>query len=208
MQDVGAALAVIDEVCQAASAGEQTVPAGFGICRPPGHHATPQVGKVASHRTPRCCASSCASRQRYWMSFTRGWDISVELPDVTALHALCSLHSMHQLVLAWKTGSHHRRCACVRVRWGSAYSTRLPSPQSMPSSGMVCSGSWCSTLTCITATVVMTCAAVVVCVGLHSGCCKYGNVNSRCCLSKREHQQHHAQHYVDEDQGNLPCRSL
>ena len=44
VQAVGAAFAVIDAVCEAASTGDRPVPAGFGICRPPGHHAIPQVG--------------------------------------------------------------------------------------------------------------------------------------------------------------------
>lgn len=49
-QAVGAALALVDRVVEASAVEGGQVPTGFGICRPPGHHAVPTV---------RACWTSC-----------------------------------------------------------------------------------------------------------------------------------------------------
>jgi len=41
LQAAGAAMALVDAVVENSSAN-QSAPAGFGICRPPGHHAVPK----------------------------------------------------------------------------------------------------------------------------------------------------------------------
>ena len=41
LQAAGAAMALVDAVVENSSA-QQSAPAGFGICRPPGHHAVPK----------------------------------------------------------------------------------------------------------------------------------------------------------------------
>ena len=54
-QAVGAALAVIDAVVEAAAISGGPVPAGFAICRPPGHHAIPKASFWDRSRPSRQC---------------------------------------------------------------------------------------------------------------------------------------------------------
>ena len=73
LRGCGAAIALVDAVCDAAEAresrqpGSSLAPAAFGLCRPPGHHATPKSAMGF------CLFGTVAAAARHARNARAGW---------------------------------------------------------------------------------------------------------------------------------------